>query len=234
MVAGPNWNGDTPPGVSKVFRAETPWCTHWFALSCFRRLIWRTSRALQAQYKAQPLSSFLGTPAPAAAPRSTSRLTMRPAPTCVGFFEYLNFLLQFAPTHPNDAALRERFARIGIEPGKPFNSEALPPQTRQALLDGIADANKSLVEFQKAKLDTHELSSADLFGTREVLGDHYDYRFAGAKLWHLWQFCIGGRLQELLRRRRRQSTRWRRARLRDPFRQGSTTTHQWVLVHNDV
>ena len=182
MVAGPNWNGNTPPGVSKVFRAETPLVYALVRTQLFSPTDLENVKALQAQYKAQPLSSFLGTPAPAAAPAIDFPPYDAARANGVGFFEYLNFLLQFAPTHPNDAALRERFARIGIEPGKPFNSEALPPQTRQALLDGIADANKSLVEFQKAKLDTHELSSADLFGTREVLGDHYDYRFAGAKL----------------------------------------------------
>lgn len=182
MVAGPDWQGEKPPGVDKVFRAETPLVYALARTQLFSPSDLDSVKALQAQYKVQPLSAFLGTAAPPAAPTIDFPPYDAARANDLGFFKYLNFLLQFAPVHPDDAALRQRFALIGIEPGKPFDAEALPPQTRQALLEGIADANQSLVQFQKTKLDTQALASADLFGTREVIGDHYDYRFAGAKL----------------------------------------------------
>ena len=78
--------------------------------------------------------------------------------------------------------MRERFASVGIRPGQPFDEAALSPQIKQALLDGIADANQELDTFKKAKVNTQQVSSADLFGTRQSLKDNYLYRFAGAKM----------------------------------------------------
>ena len=38
-----------------------------------------------------------------------------------------------APPHPSETALRERFAKIGIVPGKPFDAAALSPEQKAAL-----------------------------------------------------------------------------------------------------
>jgi hypothetical protein len=50
------------------------------------------------------------------------------------------------------------------------------------LLDGIADANQALETFKATKINTQQVSSAELFGSRAFLKDNYLYRFAGAKL----------------------------------------------------
>ena len=68
MVAGPDWKGETPAGIKKVFQSTTP-----FALSIFRTQLFNPEDMpnvvkVQAGYKAQPLSSFLKQPAPPAAP----------------------------------------------------------------------------------------------------------------------------------------------------------------------
>ncbi|TWI04972.1 hypothetical protein IP90_01114 [Luteimonas cucumeris] len=182
LVAGPDWKGETPNGVDKVLRSETQ-----FAYALYRTQLIRPDdidnvRELQAQYEVQPLSSFLGTQPPPAAP--TIEFPDYDAKTAneLGFFSYLNFLLQFTPTHPSEVELRERFSKIGIAPGKPFDEASLSSETRQALLDGIADANQELETFQKNKINTHEVSSADMFGSRDSLKNNYLYRFAGAKL----------------------------------------------------
>ena len=41
------------------------------------------------------------------------------------FPSYLNFLLQFCPEVPEEAAVRLQFAAIGIGPGLPFDFEKL-------------------------------------------------------------------------------------------------------------
>ena len=68
MVAGPNWKGETPKGIKAVFNNETQ-----FGLTIFRTQLFNAAdidnvKKIQAGYKAQPLSAFLGQPAPAAAP----------------------------------------------------------------------------------------------------------------------------------------------------------------------
>src|SRR5207249_10867743 len=68
MVAGPNWKGETPKGVKKVFRAETE-----FAFAVYRTQLFNPDdidnvKKVQAGYKVQTLSAFLGTAAPPAAP----------------------------------------------------------------------------------------------------------------------------------------------------------------------
>jgi len=60
-------------------------------------------KKVHAGFKVQPLSSFLGQPAPAQAPKidflkPISGETQR---TSLDFFKELNFILQFCPTHPS-------------------------------------------------------------------------------------------------------------------------------------
>ncbi|HEY5851990.1 MAG TPA: DUF1254 domain-containing protein [Lysobacter sp.] len=182
MVAGPDWKGETPKGIDKVFQSETQFAYGLFRTQLFAADDLANVKKLQAQYKAQPLSAFLGAAAPAPAPTVNFPPYDGEKANDLGFFSYLNFLLQFTPTNPGEAALRERFAKIGIAPGKPFDEAALSPQTRQALLDGIDDANKELADFTATKINTEQVSSADLFGTRDFIKGNYLYRFAGAKL----------------------------------------------------
>jgi len=182
MVAGPDWQGQTPPGIKQVFRAETQLAYALFRTQLFDKADLGHVKQLQAQYKAQPLSAFLGQPAPAAAPKIDFPPYVAADAAGLGFFSYLNFLLQFAPPHPDEVALRERFATLGIVPGKPFDAAALSPQDRQALLDGIADADKALGQFVDTEVNTNKVASADMFGSRAFLKDNYLYRFAGAKL----------------------------------------------------
>jgi len=79
LVAGPNWKGETPKGVKKVFRSETE-----FVFAVYRTQLFNPSdldnvKKVQAGYKAQTLSAFLGTAAPKAAPiiDSSSRSRLR-------------------------------------------------------------------------------------------------------------------------------------------------------------
>jgi hypothetical protein len=51
--------------------------------------------------------------------------------------------------------------------------------------DGIADGKAEYAAFKKDKIDTHQVSSADLFGNRDHLQNNYLSRYAGANL-HLF------------------------------------------------
>ena len=68
LVAGPGWKGETPKGVKKVIRSETELVLAVYRTQLFNPADIDNVKKIQAGYKAQPLSAFLGQPAPKAAP----------------------------------------------------------------------------------------------------------------------------------------------------------------------
>ena len=184
LLAGPDWNGTKPANVKSVIHSETEFAFLLIRTQLFNPGDIDNVKRIQAGYKVQTLSQFLGRPAPAPAPTINfpKPLTADAERTSLDFFSVLNFVLQFCPTNPAEAALRARFAKIGINAGKKFDPGALTPGMRQAYQDGMADAWKAFAEFKTTQLDTGLRSSADSFGTRAFLKDHYIDRMAGAVL----------------------------------------------------
>jgi hypothetical protein len=90
-------------------------------------------------------------------------------------------VLQFCPTHPSEKELMDRFAKLGIGAGRSFDTQALSPEVRKAVEDGVADAWGAYAELKK-RIDAKEVTSGDLFGTREYLNNNYLYRMAAAIL----------------------------------------------------
>lgn len=184
LIAGPGWKGQTPKGVDKVFRSETALAIAVYRTQLFDPADLDNVKKIQAGYRLQPLSAFLGRPAPTPAPAIDFVKPLTPAEvkSSLDVFGHLNFLLQFSPTHPSEKALMARFAKIGIGAGKAVVAEQLSPETKAALAGGIADAWAEFAELKKNRIDTGEVTSGDLFGTREYLKNNYLYRMAAAVL----------------------------------------------------
>ena len=89
--------------------------------------------AIQDQYRVQPLSRYLNTPAPHAAPELhwVTPLDVRKEPTSLHFFTILNWMLQSMPVLREERSLRERLASIGVRPAPAF--EVRDEATRAAL-----------------------------------------------------------------------------------------------------
>jgi hypothetical protein len=184
LLAGPNWKGKKPPGIKEVIHCETE-----FALVIFRTQLFGPDdidnvKKVQAGYEAQPLSSFLGHRArrPAHPVEFMKPLTAQDERISPEFFNELNFLLQFCPTHPSEKELMARFAKLGVGAGENFDADKLLPEMQEAIEEGMADAWKTFDEFKETQIDTGEKSSADSFGTREYLKNDYLSRMAGAVL----------------------------------------------------
>ncbi|HEY5850000.1 MAG TPA: DUF1254 domain-containing protein [Lysobacter sp.] len=181
LIAGPKWQGETPKGISKVIRSETDLVTVVGRTQLLNPGDLGNIEKIQAGYKIQPLSSFLGTPAPAAAPAVNW-----PAPIPPGqdrdspeFFNQLAFLLQFAqPTNASETALMQRFARLGIEPGKPFDPGMLSPELQAAVKQGMADGQKQ-IDDKRASLGG---KTDALFGDRAFLKNDYVARATGTQV----------------------------------------------------
>ena len=183
LLAGPGWKGETPKGVDKVFRSETELAFPTYRTQLFDPGDIDNVRKVQAGYKVQPLSAFLGQPAPAAAPAIDFIKPLTPADekTSPHFFNILNFVLQLCPTVPSETELMARFARIGVGAGKTLDVSKLSPDVKTAIEQGMADAwiANGGVEQQFA---AGKVSSGDLFGTREFLKNNYLYRMTAAVL----------------------------------------------------
>jgi hypothetical protein len=181
LLAGPGWQGETPPGISKVIHCETK-----LALVLYRTQLLSPDdidkvKAVQAGYKVQPLSAFLGKAPPTAAPEIdfVKPMGAEEERGSLEFFNALNFVLQFCPTHPSEMDLMARFAKLGIGSDGEFHIKALAPDLIKAVRDGMADA-WAAYQAEEKKMATGEITSGDLFGTREYLGNNYLHRMMAA------------------------------------------------------
>ncbi|MGK2883041.1 MAG: DUF1214 domain-containing protein [Mycobacterium sp.] len=94
-------------------------------------------------------------------------------------FNTLDFVLQYVPVLESEKELRARFASIGIGTEEKFDIGALPADQQQAFRDGITDAWDEY-NTVRAKVDKGELTTAQMFGTRQMIGTNYLFRMAGA------------------------------------------------------
>ncbi|MGR3280652.1 DUF1254 domain-containing protein, partial [Acaryochloris marina NIES-2412] len=72
-----------------------------------------------------------------------------------------------------------RFAKLNIGPGQTFDPTELSGEFKQAVEQGVKDGWDAYLDLKKNKLDTREITAADLFGTRKHLtetGNIYLYR----------------------------------------------------------
>lgn len=151
-VAGPSWAGTMPAGIDTVFTSETE-----FALATYRTQLFDPSdignvKAIQAKYDARTLSVYLGSPRPKPTP-AVNWPRIDKATVKSDLYDYLGFLLEFAPTTGLAAVeipLREKFAMIGIKAGRPFPAISLSDADKAA----IASAEKPAEELIQEQLKT--------------------------------------------------------------------------------
>ncbi len=181
LVVGPDWKGETPAGIAKVFQSTTP-----FGLTIFRTQLFDAAdmpnvQKVQAGYHAQPLSAFLKKPAPPTAPV----INFVPATTAGikdNFFEYLDAALQFVPETPEDKAIRTKLATIGIGPGKTFDFKDLSTEHKAAVLLGMKEGDDKVDKYLSGgmkNVDGWRVGS--LFGDRAFYNGDWLKRAAAAK-----------------------------------------------------
>ncbi len=176
MIAGPKWKGKKPAGIREVFKAETDIVGTLTRTALQGPEDVPNVRALQAQYKLQPLSAFLKQPAPPAAPTIDFPPYDKAKARSHDFIGYLNFLLQFAePPHPSEVAIRKRFEKIGIGPGKPWDASKVDPATLGAIDAGVKEGQAEIDALAAKTFTTN-----GLFGSREQLKTNYLQRDVGA------------------------------------------------------
>jgi hypothetical protein len=181
MVVGPDWKGEKPVGIKKIFHSSTQ-----FALAGYRTQLFNPEDMpnvvkVQSGYKVQPLSAFLNQSAPPAAP-AIDFPKIDKAMVKTGFYEYLDFALQFAPAGPEEQAIRAKLARIGVGAGKVFDFKELSLEHKAEILlamkEGESKIENYLVTEQK-EINGWKISS--FFGDRAFFNGNWLLRAAGAK-----------------------------------------------------
>ena len=151
LVVGPGWIGQKPPGIKKVFHSSTA-----FALAAYRTQLFDPSDMpnvvkVQSGYKAQPLSSYLDREAPPM-PKPLEFPKIDKEMMKTGFFDYLDFALQFAPPGPEEKLIRARLASIGIGPGKTFDFKDLSSRHKAEIERGMKEGEAKIDEYLKTQL----------------------------------------------------------------------------------
>lgn len=181
LIAGPEWKGTTPKGITKVFHAETQFVSLVGRTQLFDPADLDNVKKIQAGYKVQPLSAYEGTTPPKPAPEIQwiAPLSDQEQRTSLAFFHELAFLLQFAqPPHASEMDLRRRFAEVGIVAGKPFDPSALPADVQAAMKQGMLDGQKQ-IDAKRASLGG---ATDTLFGDRAYLKNDYVARATGTQV----------------------------------------------------
>ena len=181
LVVGPDWNGETPASIKKVFRSSTQ-----FSMAAYRTQLINSDdmpnvEKVQSGYKVQPLSAYLGKPTPSSAPAiDFPKINAEMVKT--NFFEYLDFALQFAPAGPEEKDIRAKLARIGIGPGRTFNFKDLSLEHKLEIGLGMKAGEKKVEEKVATlgkQINGWRIGSA--LGDRDFFHGDWLLRAAGAK-----------------------------------------------------
>lgn len=181
LVVGPDWKGETPAGIKKVFRSTTQ-----FGLTAYRTQLFNAADMpnvvkVQSGYKVQPLSAYLKRPAPPAAPAiNFPKIDKELVKT--NFFEYLDFALQFAPAGPEEKAIRAKLAGLGIGTGKPLDLKSLSSEHKAAIAMGMKAGDEKVKDAVKnlgAKINGWNVAS--ITGDRAFFNGDWLKRAAAAQ-----------------------------------------------------
>jgi hypothetical protein len=180
MVVGPDWNGEAPAGIKKVFRSGTQFSAVAYRTQLFNPEDMPNVVKVQAGYKAQPLSAYLHQPAPPAAPViNFPKINKELVKT--GFFDYLDFALEFAPAGPEEKDIRAKLARLGIGAGKTFDFKELSAEQQEQVGLGMKDGEVKIEQYlQTGQKNINGWKVGSLFGDRTFYNGDWLKRAAAA------------------------------------------------------
>ncbi len=181
LVTGPDWRGESPAGIKRVFSSTTPFSAAIFRTQLLNPGDMPNVEKVQGGYKVQPLSAFLGQPAPPAAPK----IDFPPANTAGikdNFYQYLDAALQFVPPSDEDREIRASLASIGVGPGKTFDFKDLSAEHKAEILVGMKEGDDKIVKYLATGMkDVSGWSIGSFFGDRAFYSGDWLKRASAAK-----------------------------------------------------
>jgi len=181
LIVGPDWKGEMPAGIRKVYASTTPFALILFRTQLFNAADMPNVQKIQAGYKVQPLSAFLKQPAPPAPPK-IDFVAATTAGIKANFFEYLSAALEFVPPSVETTEIRARLASIGVGPGKTFEFKDLSLAHKAAVLLGMKEGDDQVDKFlASGNKNINGWNVGAFFGDREFFKGDWVMRAAAAK-----------------------------------------------------
>jgi hypothetical protein len=181
LVVGPDWKGEKPAGIKKVFSSTTPFSVAGYRTQLLNPGDMPNVVKVQGGYRVQPLSAFLKQPAPPAAPK-VDFVSATAEGIKDHYYEYLDAALQFVPESPEDKDVRSRLASIGIGPGKTFAFKDLSAEHKAAVLLGMKDGADKVDKFLAGGMkQVNGWSIGSFFGDRAFYKGDWLKRAGAAK-----------------------------------------------------
>jgi hypothetical protein len=174
LLASPTWKGELPKGVNRVIQGDSSFLGTLTRTQLIDPKDLPNVKKIQSEYKLQSLSAYLGKPAPEPAPAIEWMPWKDGVETTDGFWAYVNFLLPLTTPNPQDKAVQDRMAKIGLAPGKAWDPSALGKDVSAAIAEGMKDA---LAELKKGS--THITDPSLFFRSRKDLDKDYVNRALG-------------------------------------------------------
>ena len=140
LLAGPNWQADTPPGIDAVIPCETDISYFVIRILCRSKADEPEVNAIQDRFKLEPLSEYLGAEPPPPAPDPEWKWPSKTMFNSIDIYDYFNFLLKFFEGRDDEQEMFERFSRIGIGANRKFDAGAFGAEIEKAIEQGAADA----------------------------------------------------------------------------------------------
>jgi hypothetical protein len=145
LVTPPGWTGTVPAGLNHL-PAPTPFVWVIGRTKTDGAADYAAVHKIQAGYTVTPLSR-LGKSAEPVSVNIDPAVDMKTPPkiqvdamSAADYFAYAAELLKVHPAHISDQPILAQMTRIGIEPGKSFNMDALAPEIKAALQTVPEDA----------------------------------------------------------------------------------------------
>ena len=145
LVTPPDWSGTVPAGLNHL-PAPTPFVWVIGRTKTDGAADYAAVHKIQAGYTVTPLSR-LGKSAEPVSVNIDPAVDMKTPPkiqvdamSAADYFAYAAELLKVHPAHISDQPILAQMTRIGIEPGKSFNMDALAPEIKAALQTVPEDA----------------------------------------------------------------------------------------------
>jgi hypothetical protein len=183
LLSGPNWKGETPKGIKKIFPFSTQFGFAIFRTQLFNAADMPKVLKIQKGYQVQTLSAYLKQTAPPAAPSIDWPAFNGDDPFKLQFPKYLAFLTQFCPEVAQDKEVRAKMSAVGIVPGQPWDesklSDAQKAELAVGVKEGFGDINRAADTVGRT-INNWQVSAAQ--GDREFYKGDYLLLAAAAKL----------------------------------------------------
>jgi hypothetical protein len=152
LLASPTWKGKLPKGVKRVIQGDTEFLGTLTRTQLLEPKDLVNVKKIQQEYKLQPLSAYLGQPAPKAAPAIDWKPWKEGLDATPEFWNYVNFLLPLTVPNSQDKPVLERMEKLGlgVQAAKP--SAEVQAAMKLGMQDALAELKAATTTFKDPSL----------------------------------------------------------------------------------